>query len=85
MARASALTIADIGAHANELAVACTRCDLAKRHRVEKLIQRYGAQLSLSDLLRLLSVGCPMHEAVGAFPPCGIYWREFDGSSSEQR
>jgi hypothetical protein len=75
------LTLSDVAAETDVLAVACTRCDRAGRHSLEPLIKRYGAQFSVPNLLRLLSVGCPMRESVSPYALCGIYCLDFPRSA----
>jgi hypothetical protein len=55
------------------VAIACSKCDRAGQYPVETLIERYGPQFAVDDLLRLMSVGCPMRESTGPYAPCGIY------------
>jgi hypothetical protein len=67
------LTLADVADRTDVLAVACRCCDLAKQHQLEGLVERYGPRFTVRDLLRLLSVGCPMRESVSPNALCGIY------------
>jgi hypothetical protein len=66
------ITLGEVAARTNELAIACSKCDRTGRYRLEPLIQRYGRQFAISDLLRTLSVGCPMWESVDPCALCGI-------------
>jgi hypothetical protein len=70
------ITLADIAARTDTLAIACTKCDRAGRYPVATLIKRYVPELSIPDLLRILSAGCPMRESVSPDASCGAYCPE---------
>ena len=71
--RASPSTLADVIARTDALAIACSKCDRAGQYPVTPLIERYGPQFAVADLLRLLSVGCPMRESISPYASCGIH------------
>jgi hypothetical protein len=60
-------------ARTDALAIACSTCDRAAQYPVATLIERYGPQFALADLLRLLAVGCPMRESISPYALCGIH------------
>lgn len=62
----------NIAAGTDTILVACTRCDRTGRYPVSTLIARYGPRFAARDLLRVLSVGCPMRESVDPFAVCGL-------------
>lgn len=66
-------TLADVADRTDVLVLACRTCDLARRHSVEELVRRYGQGITMRDLLRVLSAGCPMRELVSASAVCGVY------------
>jgi hypothetical protein len=66
-------TLADVIARIDTVAIACSKCDRTAQYPVATLIERYGPQFAVDDLLRLLSVGCPMRESTGPCAACGIY------------
>jgi hypothetical protein len=74
--RSGASTLADVVAQTNALAIACNKCDRAGRYSVATLIERYGSQFAVAELLRLLSVGCPMRESINPCALCGIHMVE---------
>jgi hypothetical protein len=43
MPSGGSLTLADVAARTETLAVACSRCDRAGRYRLDRLIERHGA------------------------------------------
>jgi hypothetical protein len=67
------ITLADIAARTDTLSIACTKCDRAGRYPLATLIKRYAPELSIPDLLRILSAGCPMRESVSPDALCGAY------------
>jgi hypothetical protein len=66
-------TLADVIARTDAVPIACSKCDRAAQYPVATLIERYGPQFAVDDLLRLLSVGCPMRESTSPCALCGIY------------
>jgi hypothetical protein len=58
------------------LAIACSKCDRAGQYPVATLAERYSSQFAVTDLLRLLSVGCPMRESISPCAVCGIHMVE---------
>jgi hypothetical protein len=66
-------TLADVMARADALAIACSKCDRAGQYAVATLAERYSPQFAVADLLRLLSVGCPMRESISPCAVCGIH------------
>ena len=73
MWRSGPSTLADVVAQTDTLAIACSKCDRAGRYPVAMLIERYSPQFAVVDLLRLLSVGCPMRESNSPCALCGIH------------
>jgi hypothetical protein len=67
------ITLAQVAARTDELTIACSKCDRTGQYRLQTLIGRYKPQFRITDLLRMLSQGCPMREFVGAFAVCGIH------------
>jgi hypothetical protein len=70
------LTLGDVVAKTDVLAVACSRCDRAGRYPLAALIERRGADFSIPDLLRDLSGGCPKRESVNQYDICGVHCPE---------
>jgi hypothetical protein len=83
--RSASITLADVAKQTDELAIACSKCDRTGRYRPQTLIQRYGPQFAISDLLRTLSVGCPMRESVDPCAMCGIHCLDLSGGLNMQR
>lgn len=67
------ITLGDVAARTQVLAVGCNRCDRAGRYPVAKLIETYGAVLPVPLLLRTLSADCPKREAASLYDICGIH------------
>jgi hypothetical protein len=66
-------TLADIVARTDALAIACSKCDRAGQFAMAALTERYSPQFAVADLLRLLSVGCPMRQSTSTCAVCGIH------------
>jgi hypothetical protein len=71
-----ALSLADVAARTDTLQIACTKCDRVGRYPLDTLIQRYGSEVRIPDLLRVLSAGCPMRESVSPHALCGCHVSE---------
>jgi hypothetical protein len=69
------LTLADVAARTDVLAVACSRCDRAGRYPVAKLIDQRGRDFSIPELLRALSQDCPKRGSVNQYDMCGVRQR----------
>jgi hypothetical protein len=70
------LTLFDVAAKTDVLAVACSRCDRAGRYPLTRLIERLGGNFTVPDLLRELSPDCPKRGSVSQYDLCGIYCTE---------
>ena len=53
------ITLADVAARTDTLAVACSRCDRTGQYRLDVLIKRYALGFAVPGLLRQLSASCP--------------------------
>ena len=73
------IILADVAARADELLVACTRCDRTGRYQMAKLIERHGAAFGVPSLLRLLSADCAKRASVSAYDLCGIHCPQLPG------
>lgn len=67
------LTLAQIVERTDSLNVGCTRCTRSGRYPLATLTERHGPEFGVPDLLRLLSLGCPMRKSVSAYDLCGIF------------
>jgi hypothetical protein len=68
------ITLADVAARTDTLAVACSRCDRAGRYPVATLIGRHGGWFTVPALLRILSADCPKRQqSVSAYDLCGVH------------
>jgi hypothetical protein len=67
-----ALTIAEFPAESVELF--CPTCDRRGRYAESRLEERYGGELSLPDLLRTLSLGCPARGRRASIGACGAIY-----------
>src|SRR5215813_13441702 len=55
------------------LPVACRRCERRGRYNVRRLIERYGRDYSLHQLMADLSADCPKQQSVSIYDRCGIH------------
>ena len=74
--RSGSLMLANVAARTDTLSIACTQCDRAGRYPVATLLKRFGPEIPIPDLLRVLAQGCPMREAVDPAALCGIYYHD---------
>ncbi len=52
----------------------CNKCDRSGQYRKATLIEKYGHDVPLPDLLHLVGASCPKMDALGN-DPCGAhYW-----------
>lgn len=70
------LTLSDVAARTDSLAVACSRCDRAGRYPMAKLLDQRGRDFSIPDLLRDLSRDCPKRETLSQYNLCGVHCPE---------
>ena len=56
------------------MAVACTKCEWSARYSTAALIEKYGEEFAIPDLLRKLSdEDCPKRERILAYDICGVH------------
>ena len=67
------ITLADIAARTDVLAVACSRCDRAGQYKLASLIERYGADSSVPMLLQALSADCAKRRSTSPYDLCGVH------------
>jgi hypothetical protein len=79
------ITLFQVAAHAEVLAVACSRCDRAGRYRLDTMIARHGPDFGIPELLRLLSADCPKRHSLSAYDLCGVHCPELPGFFSVSR
>ncbi len=53
----------------------CWKCDRSGQYRKAALIEKYGANVSLPDLLHKIGARCPKMDALGN-DPCGAHYRD---------
>jgi hypothetical protein len=73
---AGSLTLGDVAARTDVLAVACGRCERAGRYPVATLGERHGRSFPIPTLLRALSEDCPKRLSVNAYDICGVHCPE---------
>jgi hypothetical protein len=73
------ITLADVAARTDTLAIACTRCDRAGKYPIANLIAWYGPKFGVPELLRLLSADCPKRVSVSAYNLCGAHCPDLPG------
>ncbi len=54
--------------------LSCWKCDRSGQYRKAKLIEKYGADVRLPDLLHMIGASCPKMDALGN-DPCGAHYR----------
>lgn len=74
-----AITLADVAARTDVLAIACTQCDRAGRYRVDTLIERYAPGFGIPGLLRALSADCPTRASTNTYDLCGLHCPDLPG------
>jgi hypothetical protein len=55
--------------------VSCAKCGRSGQYRKTTLIQLYGCDLPLPDLLHLVGASCPKMDKLGN-EPCGVHYRD---------
>jgi hypothetical protein len=70
------ISLAEVAANTEVLAVACSRCNRAGRYRLDTLIARHGGDFDIPELLRLLSGDCLKRNSLSAYDLCGIHCPE---------
>ncbi len=53
----------------------CSKCGRSGQYRKKALIEKYGADVSLPDLLHMIGASCPKMDAPGN-DPSGAYYRD---------
>ncbi len=53
----------------------CSKCGRSGQYRKATLIETYGAEIPLPDLLHLVGVSCPKMDKLGN-DPCGAHYRD---------
>ena len=53
----------------------CSRCGRSGQYRKATLIETYGAEIPLPDLLHTIGVSCPKMDKLGN-DPCGAHYRD---------
>jgi hypothetical protein len=72
MVSGGSITLGDVAAKTEGLAVSCSRCERAERHSLAKLIERRGRDFTVPDLLRELSRYCPKRKSISDGDLCGL-------------
>jgi hypothetical protein len=78
------ITLGDVEAKTDVLAVACSRCERAGRYLVAMLIGRHGRSFPIPTLLHTLSADCPKHTSVNAYDACGAQCPELPALFMQQ-
>jgi hypothetical protein len=55
--------------------LSCSKCDRSGQYRKASLIEKYGADISLPELLHRIAADCPKMDALGN-DPCGAHYRD---------
>ncbi len=55
--------------------LSCWKCARSGQYRKAALIEKYGANVSLPDLLHKIGARCPKLDALGN-DPCGAHYRD---------
>jgi hypothetical protein len=55
------------------LILACRHCERRGRYQIAGLIERYGVEMGLPQLMTVLSADCPLQKSVGIYDRCGIH------------
>jgi hypothetical protein len=66
------ISLADVAAKTETLAVTCSRCERAGRYPIRTLIARHGPDFGIPALLSRLSADCPKRASVSAYDVCGV-------------
>ncbi len=53
----------------------CSKCGRSGQYRKATLIEKYGSDVSLPDLLHKIASECPKMDALGN-DPCGTHYRD---------
>ncbi len=53
----------------------CSKCGRSGHYRKAALIEKYGAEVRLPDLLHMIGASCPKMDALGN-DPCGAHYRD---------
>lgn len=53
----------------------CWKCERSGQYRKAALIDRYGSDVRLPDLLHMVAADCPKMDALGN-DPCGAHYRD---------
>jgi hypothetical protein len=53
----------------------CSKCGRSGQYRKAALIEKYGRDVSLPDLLHMIGANCPKIDALGN-DPCGAHYRD---------
>jgi hypothetical protein len=70
----SSITLGDAAATFTMLEIACQRCERRGRLRIDRLIERFGADRGLPELADLLRGDCPKAEAVAVGERCSLFY-----------
>jgi hypothetical protein len=75
MPRDGSMTLADYDAALVSINIACRKCDRRGRYRIATLIERFGGDKKLPDMIAEISGDCPRRQAmnVGIRDLCGAY------------
>jgi|HubBroStandDraft_6_1064221.scaffolds.fasta_scaffold315375_4 hypothetical protein len=69
------ITLGHVAEHLEMLEIGCRKCDLYDRLSVARLIEEYGADQAMPELLRSLAADCPRQPALLVYARCGAYWK----------
>ena len=65
------ITLGRVADHLAMLEIGCRKCERHGRLRVARLIEEYGAEKGLNELLATLAADCPRHNAHSIYDRCG--------------
>lgn len=74
--RGTTISLADVAARTEVLAVACNRCERRGRLSVARLVNQHGGTMPMRALLRFLTQDCCRHGAIGVNDHCGACFPE---------
>jgi hypothetical protein len=65
------ITLGRVAEHLAMLKIGCRKCERHGRLRVARLIEEFGAEKGLNELLATLAADCPRQDAHSIYDRCG--------------
>jgi hypothetical protein len=79
------LTLGDVAAKADALAIACSHCGTARQYILATLIEKHSSAYTVPMLLHELSRDCHKRKFVRHYDQCGVHCPELSGLFLVQR